>query len=46
MKKLLLLLVTLITGVAAFGQDEGKIKLTLNIDNPDRVNISFFRRID
>lgn len=42
MKKLLLLLVTLITGVAAFGQDEGKIKLTLNIDNPDRVNISFF----
>lgn len=42
MKKLLLLLVTLFAGVAAFGQDEGKIKLTLNVDDPARVQISIF----
>lgn len=42
MKKLLLLLVTFIAGITAYGQDEGKIKLTLNVDNPERVSIAIF----
>lgn len=42
MKKILLLLVTLIAGITAYGQDEGKIKLTLNVDNPERVSIAIF----
>ena len=42
MKKLLLLLVTFIAGITAYGQDEGIIKLTLNVDNPERVSIAIF----
>lgn len=36
------MLVTFIAGITAYGQDEGKIKLTLNVDNPERVSIAIF----
>lgn len=44
-KSILLLLVTLFAGIAAFGQEEDQIKLTFNVDDPARVQISIFSEV-
>lgn len=46
MKKLILmLLVTVFTGMTTFGQEEDLIKLTFNVDDPTRVQISLFSEV-